>query len=84
MTQEKVLGEISHYYDKIGVAVLEIKNGSLKVGDTIKIVGHGADFSQTVDSMQEEHEAVEEAKKGVSVGLKVDQKVQKGAQVYLV
>ena len=84
MAEEKLIGKITHYFGHIGVAVLELTEGNLKVGETIHIIGHGADFSQAVDSMQVEHKNVEEAKKGDSVGLKVGEKVKEGAEVYKV
>ncbi len=77
------VGKISHYYDKIGVAVVEVLK-SLKVGATIKISGHDNEFTQSVASMQIEHEQIEEAKKGQSVGLKVDKAVKEGDEVFLV
>ncbi len=80
---EKKIGTISHFYGNINVAVLKL-SGGLKVGDEIHIVGHGADFSQTVGSMQVEHEQIEKAKKGDDVGMKVDEKVKPGAEVFLV
>jgi len=84
MAEEKLIGKITHYFGKIGVAVLELTEGDLRVGESIHIKGHGADFSQTVDSMQVEHQNVEQAKKGDDVGLKVDEKVKEGAEVYKV
>lgn len=77
------MGKITHYYDKINVAVVEL-TGSLSAGDTIKISGHGRDFTQPVDSMQIEHEQVKEAKKGQAVGMRVDQEVKEGDEVYRV
>lgn len=78
------IGRISHYYDKIGVAVLELTD-SLSVGDKIKFIRGGEDlFEQIVESMQVEHEQVQEAKKGDTVGLKTDQEVKDGAEVYKV
>lgn len=77
------VGTIVHYFDKIGVAVLEL-SGTLAVGDTIRISGHGAEFTQPVDSMQIEHERIPEAKKGQAVGLKVTQPVKEGDEVYRV
>jgi len=71
------VGEITHYYDKIGVAVIEVV-APLKVGDTIKIVSGDDSFQQEVTSMQVEHESVQAAKKGDAVGLKIDQPVKKG------
>jgi len=78
------VGEITHYFDKIGVAVLEINDNPVSVGDKIKITGRGNEFEQKVSSMQVEHEAVDRAEKGMDVGLKVEQSVKKGDQVYKV
>jgi len=52
------------------------------VADTIRIVGGMTDFTQTVESMEIEHKKVREAKKGDSIGLKVEQKVREGYKVY--
>lgn len=77
----KLIGKVTHYFSKIGVAVIELSN-SLKMGDTIRIVGGATDFSQTVESLEVEHKKVEEARAGESVGLKVSQKVREGYKVY--
>lgn len=77
----KLIGKISHYFSHIGVAVIEL-SGKLSVGDTIRIVGGETDFTQNVDSMEIDHEKVEAAKSGDSVGLKIEQKVREGYKVY--
>lgn len=77
------IGKISHYYDKIGVAVVELDK-NLSVGDSIKIMGHGNEFTQTVESMQLDHKAIQKAGKGQGVGMKVSQAVKEGAEVYKV
>lgn len=77
----KLIGKISHYFGKIGVAVIELSD-TLKVGDNIRIAGGEIDFTQVIDSMEIEHEKVETAKKGDSVGLKINQKVREGYKVY--
>jgi len=77
----KKVGTVTHFYGKIGVAIIDL-SGTLKVGDRIKFE-NGTEAEQTVDSMQIEHEQVKEAKKGDMVGLKVEQKVHEGATVYL-
>lgn len=82
MAEEKLIGKITHYFPKIGVAVIELSD-TLKVGDTIHIKNSDRDFNQQVFSMQIEHERVEEAIAGQSVGLKIDQKVHEGDKVYL-
>jgi len=77
----KLIGKVTHYFGNVGVAVLELTN-TLKAGDTIRIVGGETDFTQTVESMEIEHQKVEVAKAGDSVGLKVEQKVREGYKVY--
>jgi len=81
---ETEVARVTHYFSKIGVAILEITGGSLKVGDTIRIVGHTSDFTQTVDSMEIEHQSVPEAKIGQSIGLKVVNPVREHDKVYTV
>ena len=78
---DKPVGKITHYYDKIGVAVVDL-TGPLSAGDQIKFVKDEEEFTQTVDSMQVEHKNITKAKKGDSLGLKVDQAVKTGALVY--
>jgi putative protease len=76
------IGKVTHYYDKIGVAVVEL-DGGLSKGDKIKFVRGGEDmFEQEVESMQIEHDEIDSAKKGDVVGLKVDQEVKEDAEVY--
>ena len=77
----KLIGKVTHYFSKIGVAVIELSD-TLKVGDTIRIVGGETDFNQVIESMEIEHQKVEIAKAGDSVGLKVSQKVREGYKVY--
>lgn len=78
------VGKVTHYYDKISVAVVEL-DGTLSVGDKIKFTRGGEDlFEQTVESIQIEHEKKDSAGKGEVVGLKVDQEVKEGAEVYKV
>jgi putative protease len=77
----KLIGKVTHYFSKIGVAVIELSD-TLKVNDTIRIVGGETDFNQVVESMEIEHQKVKIAKAGESVGLKVSQKVREGYKVY--
>jgi putative protease len=75
------IGEISHFYTHIGVAVVELTD-TLKIGDSIKVIGFTTEFNQIVKSMQIEHEQVNVAGKGDSIGLKVNDRVRKGDQVF--
>jgi len=80
---ETQIGEITHYFDKVGVAVLKLSS-ELKVGDRIHVKGSATDFEQEVKSIQIERKPIEVAKPGDDIGLKVDEPVKKGDKVYLV
>ena len=77
----KLIGRVTHYFDNLQVAVVEL-DSALKKGDTIRIVGGDTDFEQPVESMQVDHKEVDSAKKGSEVGMKVSQKVRDGYRVY--
>ena len=80
---EQEIGRVSHYFNKIDVAALEL-TGELTVGDTIHIKGHTSDFTEIVDSMQIEHDSVEKAGPGDSVGIKVKEHAHEHDIVYRV
>lgn len=77
------IGKVTHYFTKIGVAVVEL-SGDLKVGDEIRVKGATSDFKQKIKSMQIEHENIEEAEAGQSIGLKVKDHAREGDTVYKV
>ncbi len=81
---EEEIGRITHYFSKLGVAVIEITAGGLKVGETIRIKGHTSDFTQSVESLQQEHLSVPEIKTGGTAGLKVKEHVREGDKVFKV
>jgi translation elongation factor EF-1alpha len=79
--EKKLIGKVTHYYSKIGVAVVDLTD-SLTVGERISIEGATTNLQQTVDSMQIEHQAVKTANKGDSIGLKVIDRVRPNDAVY--
>ncbi len=79
----EAVGKVTHFFSNIGVAVIQLDK-PLKVGDTIHIKGATSDVTQPIDSMQVEHEKIEKAKKGDSIGLKVQDKVREHDVVYKV
>ncbi|MFC1802943.1 translation elongation factor-like protein [Thermoproteota archaeon] len=84
MSKELVkIGDVSHYYTKIEVAVVELVD-RLKVGDEILIKGATTEFTQLVESIQIEHEKVTEAEAGDAIGLLVRYKVRAGDKVFRV
>ncbi|MDP3882741.1 MAG: translation elongation factor-like protein [Candidatus Staskawiczbacteria bacterium] len=82
ISKEKLIGQITHYFSDIEVAVIRLVS-TLKKGDKIRIVGgQETDFEQKVDSMQIDHKGVKSAKKGSSVGIKIKEKARDGYKVY--
>ena len=77
----KEVGKVTHYYTNIGVGVIELSD-TLKVGDKIRIKGATTDFEQKIDNMQIEHEEIDEAEAGQSIGLKVKDHVRQHDAVY--
>jgi len=76
------IGRVSHFYDKLGVAIVEL-DGTLSVGDKIKFVRGGEDlFEDIVESIQIEHKKVDSAGKGSVIGLKTNEVVREGAEVF--
>jgi len=79
--EKKPIGKITHFFPKVSVAVLELTD-TLKVGDKISIEAKDHSFEQNVDSMQIEHEQLQEANAGQAIGLKVSEQVHNGNLVY--
>ena len=78
---EEVIGKVTDYFAKIGVAGIQVTAGFLSVGDTIRIKGHTTDLTQSVESVQVEHQSVQRAEAGQTVGIRVKDRVRKGDSV---
>ena len=83
MAEEQLLGKVTHYYGKPGVAIIK-QDAALKAGQTVHFKGASDDFTQEVSELQFEHQSIPEAKAGQEVGVKVSQKVHEHDQVFLV
>ncbi len=81
---EEAIGTITHYYSHLSVAVIQINKGALKTGDTIHVKGHTTDFTQQLESMEYEHQHVDQASAGQSVGIKVKDPAREHDIVYVV
>ncbi len=77
------VGEIIHFFTKINVAIVEL-TATLAVGDQILIKGPTTNVEEKVESMQIEHENVQKATRGQSIGLKVNDRVREHDVVYKV
>ena len=81
MPEEKV-GKIVKFFTKPSVAAIEITDGTLSVGDRVKIKGHTTDFEDTIASMQEDNNPIEKATPGQMIGVKVKERVREHDTVY--
>jgi len=81
--QELAVGTVTHYYSHLNVAVVQINTGVLKTGDTIRIKGITTDFIQPVDSMEFEHQPIDQATAGQNIGLRVKDHAREHDIVYL-
>ena len=82
MAEEKKIGIVEKFFGKIGVAAIRITEGSLEVGDTVRIKGHTTDIEMKIDSMQVEHTAVDRADPGASIGVKIKDRVREHDVVF--
>jgi translation initiation factor IF-2 len=83
MERTKV-GEVFHYFGKIGVAAIRLTDGDLAVGDTIVIQGPSTNVTARVETMQIEHATVPRAARGQEVGVHVADRVRERDLVYKV
>lgn len=81
MAEQKV-GEVVKFFSKVGVAAIHVTEGTLRIGDRIKIKGHSTDFEDQVQSMQIENQPTEKAEAGQMIGVKVKERVREKDLVY--
>jgi hypothetical protein len=81
MTSGERVGEVTHFYDRLSVAVLVLSR-PLHLNEVIHFLGKSTDFQQKVTSMQVDHQPVETVESG-EVALEVKQKVRPGDAVFI-
>lgn len=81
---ERFIGEVTHYFGAPGVAALTLTDGPLSRGDTIHVRGATSDFTQTVASLQIEHESIESAVIGDQIGIEVTERARVNDKIYVV
>ena len=79
---DKKIGTVTHWYDKIGVAVIKL-TGALSKGDTIKVQKADEEFEEVVSSLQIDHKDVSSAKRGDDAAIKLSRRAKEGAGVFL-
>ena len=81
---EEEIGVVVKFFSKPSVAAIEITEGNIKKGDTLRYKGHTTDFTEVVQSMEVDNSSVEEVKAGDLVGVKVKERVREKDTVYKV
>jgi translation initiation factor IF-2 len=79
---EEKIGLVTDYLNRIGVAVIRLTDGDLRVGGEVRIAGKTTELVQAVESLQIEHQAVTQAARGSEVAVRVRQPVHRHDQVY--
>jgi len=80
---QKEVGTVTHYFDRISVAVLKV-SGPLKIGDSIRFASSQGEFVQMVVSMQIDRKDILKAPKGSEIGLKTLRPVGKGDKAFMI
>ena len=80
--ERKKVGEVFHFYTKIGVAAIRVTDDGIAIGDTVQIQGPSTNLEQPVEALQIEHAVVSRAGPGQEVGMKVRDRVREKDFVY--
>lgn len=83
MANYRYVGSVTHYFDRIGVAVIQLED-ELYLDDWVLIEGARTELEQQVRSMQVNHEPIEHGAPGEEIALKVDGPVREGDEVFLI
>lgn len=76
-------GVVTHYFNHIAVAVIQLE-AELYLEDWVLFEGPHTSFEQQVTSMQINYTPIEQALPGDEVAVKVEQPVHEGDRLYLI
>ncbi len=80
---KEYLGKVTHYYPKIGVALVSLVK-DLKVNEEIVFIKDNLGSKQLkVDELEKKKKKISKAEKGEEVGIKIPFRVSKNTEVYL-
>ena len=77
------IGKVTHYFDRIGVAVVQLQD-ELYLDDWILFEGQQTELEQQVLSMQIDRQPIQKGTSGQEVAIKVDDVVHENDDVYLI
>jgi hypothetical protein len=79
---EQLVGTVTHYFPRIEVAAVKVTADELRIGDTIRVLGHTSNFTQNVHSMEMDYAPVETASVGDLVAIQVAERARVNDQVF--
>ena len=79
--ESEAIGTVTHYFSHLSVAAVALDQ-PLRVGEKVHIKGHTTDLVQTVDSMEVDHQPVEQAGSGDDLAIHVDDHVRDHDKIY--
>lgn len=82
--EETPIGKIAHYWPEAKAAEIRLARGPIRIGDTIRIRGHGHEFTQLIRSIQIEHKDVKAARAGEAAAIGVPWPVHEGDEIFIV
>ena len=81
---KKYVGYVINYYPKVKAMEIKVESNPIKKGDDILVIGPTTGtLEENVESMEVKKETVSTAEKGMSVAVKVSEKVRKNDKVFL-
>jgi hypothetical protein len=78
-----LLGRVEDYYAHIGVIAFVLQK-PIRLGDHLHVLGHTTNLEFTLDSMQINHQSVQEAGPKDAVGIKITSRARRGDYVFLI
>ena len=79
---EVIVGSVTHYFPRVEVAVVELTDDELRIGDSIRVLGTTSNFTQTIESMEIDHSSVELVRSGDQVAIRVIERARVGDLVF--
>ena len=83
LNDKEAIGVVKEYFRKPGVAAVEMLRGRVRIGDSVKFLGHTTDFQQKIKSMQINNQDIHEAGEGDFAGIMVNDRVRENDRMLL-
>ena len=78
-----LVGNVTHYYHKIGVAEISLSHKGLGLGQNIIIEGNKTYLEQKISSIQKKNKDIKIGKKGEIIAIKVKNRVKENDKVFI-